>query len=182
MHLPISSDDTLQFYWHLNTHVLRAEGHFPLLIDVSIQNRAQQLQIHEVFNLPVLHSNPSAKYRINHRYIGVTYDNTKTVVNMDQLYITCQHANGQFCRINVPFQPLMNPPWCITVLYAKNDQAIGEQCSLSISHAPHTFIPVAVTSNLWIIPSNPKTLGSTLMIICLDKATGTYPFSNPSTN
>ena len=26
MHLPISSDDTLHFYWYLNTHVLIAEG------------------------------------------------------------------------------------------------------------------------------------------------------------
>ena len=69
----------------------------------------------------------------------------------------------------------MNPPSCITVLYAKNDQAIGEQCSLSISHVPHTFLPVAVISNLWIIPSNSKTLGSTIMIICPDKATRTVP-------
>ena len=26
MHLPISSDNTLHFYWYLNTHVLIAEG------------------------------------------------------------------------------------------------------------------------------------------------------------
>ena len=69
---------------------------------------------------------------------------------------------------HVPFQPLMNPPSCIIALYAKNDQAIGEQCSLSISHVQYTFIPVAVISNLWIIPSNPKTLGSTIMKNCPD--------------
>ena len=50
-----------------------------------------------------------------------------------------------------------------------------KQYSLSISHAPHSFIPVAVNSNLWIIPSNSKTLGSTVMIICPDKATSTVP-------
>ena len=48
-------------------------------------------------------------------------------------------------RINTPLQPLTNPQSCITALYAKNNQVIGEHCPLSISHAPHTFIPVAVT-------------------------------------
>ena len=50
MHLPVSSDDTLHFYWYLNTHALIAEGQFLFLIDVPIQNRAQQFQIYEVFN------------------------------------------------------------------------------------------------------------------------------------
>ena len=56
---------------------------------------------------------------------------------------------------------------------------MGEQCSLSISHVPHAFIPVAVTSNLWIIPSNFETLGSTIMIICPDKATSRVPLQQP---
>ena len=93
MHLLISSDDT---------HVLIAVGQFLLLIDVPIQNRAQQFQIYEVFILPVPRSNLSAQYRINHRYIGATYDETKAVANMDQQYMACQHTNGQFCRINAP--------------------------------------------------------------------------------
>ena len=93
--------------------------------------------------------------------------------------MACQHTYGQFCRINAPFQPLMNPPSCITALYAKNDHAIGEQCPLSISHVPHTFIPDAVTSNLWIIPSHSETLGSTITIICPDKATSTVPLQQP---
>ena len=38
MHLPISSHDTLHFYWYLNTHALIV-GQFLLLIDVSIQNK-----------------------------------------------------------------------------------------------------------------------------------------------
>ena len=182
MHLPISLDDTLHFYQYLNTPVLIAEGQFLFLINVTILNRALQLQIYEVYevlNLPVLHNNLSAQYKINHRYIGVTYDETKAVAIMDQQYIACPHANGQFCRINAPFQPLMTPPSCITALYAKNDQAIREQCSLSISHALHTFMPVAVASNLWVIPSNPETLGSKVMIICPDKATNTVPLQQP---
>ena len=105
MHLPISLDGTLHFYQYLNTHVLIAEGQFLLLINVLIQNRAQQLQIYEVFNLQVSHSNLSAQYKINHRYTGVTYDETEVVAIMGQQYITCQHVTGQFCRTNAPFQP-----------------------------------------------------------------------------
>ena len=119
MHLPISSDDTLPFYWYLNTHVLITVGQFLLLINVPIQTRAQQLQMYDVFSLPVSHSNLSAQYKINHRYTGVTYDETKVVALTDQQYIACQHANGQFCRINAPFQPLTNQTSCITALYAK---------------------------------------------------------------
>ena len=148
MHLPISFDDTLHFYQYLNQYILITDGQFLLLIDVPIQNRAQQLQIYEVFNLSVPHRNLSAQYKISHKYLGVTYDETKAVAIMDQQYIACQHGNGQFCRINAPFQPLTNPSSCITALYAKHDQSIKEQCSLSISHVPCTFIPVAVTSNL----------------------------------
>ena len=99
MHLPISLGDTLHFYWYLNAHVLIARQ-FLLLINVPIQNRAQQLQICKVFSLPVLHSKPSAQYKINHRYIGVTYDEKRAVASMDQQYIACQHANGQFCRMH----------------------------------------------------------------------------------
>ena len=178
MYLPISSDDTLHFYQYLNTHVLIA-GQFLLLINVSIQNIAQQLQIYVVFSLPVLHSKLSSQYKINHTYIGVTYNESKAVAIMDQQYKACQHAKGQFCRINAPFQPLTNPPSCITALYAKNDQAMGEQCSLLISYVPHTFMPVAVTSNLWIIPSNSQMLGPAITIICPDKATSTVPFQQP---
>ena len=113
INLPFSLDDTLHFYWYLNTHVLIAEGQFLLLIN-------------EVFSLPVPHSNLSAQYKINHKYIGMTYDETKAVAIMDQQYIACQHANRQSCKINAPFQPLTNPPSCITAMYAKIDQAIRE--------------------------------------------------------
>ena len=94
MHLPASSDDILNFYHYCNTHVLIAEGEFLLLVNVPIENRAQQLQIYEVFNLPVPHSNLSAQYKINNRYIGVKYNETKAVAITDQQYMTCQHANG----------------------------------------------------------------------------------------
>ena len=63
MYLPISLDDTLHFYQYLNTHILIAEGQFMVLTVVPIQNRAQQLQIYEVYSLPVPNSNPSAQFK-----------------------------------------------------------------------------------------------------------------------
>ena len=43
MHLPISSEDTLHFYRYLGTHVLITDEKFLLLIDVPIQDHAQQI-------------------------------------------------------------------------------------------------------------------------------------------
>ena len=124
MHLPISSENTLHFYQYLNTHVMIADGQFLLLINVPIQNRAQQLKIYEVVSLPVPHSNLSAEYKVNYKYIALMYDETKAVAISDLQYRACQYANGQFCMINAPFQPfqpLTNPPSCVTALHAKND-------------------------------------------------------------
>ena len=38
LHLPVSSEDTLHFYYCLHTHVLIANKQFLLLIDVPIQD------------------------------------------------------------------------------------------------------------------------------------------------
>ena len=44
---------------------------------------------------------------------------------------------------------------------------------------PHTFVHIAVASNLWIIPLNPETLGSARTVICPDKATSTIYLQQP---
>ena len=49
MHLPILSEDALHFYRFLYTHILIADEEFSLLIDVPIQDCAQQLEIYKVF-------------------------------------------------------------------------------------------------------------------------------------
>ena len=48
LHLPVSPDDTLHFYRYLSTHILIKNKQFLLLIDVPIQDRSQQITIHEV--------------------------------------------------------------------------------------------------------------------------------------
>ena len=149
IHLPISSDDTLHFYWYLNTHVLIVEGQFLLHICVPMQNRGQ-LQICEVFDQPV--SSLSTQYKINHRYIGVTYDVMEAVTTTDQQYIACYHGHREFCRINAPYQPsiMYNTPVC------KNDQAVGEQWSLSVY--PTWHIDLYLLQLLQTSGSFPQTL------------------------
>ena len=124
MHLPVSSEDTLHFYRYLHTYVLIADEQFLLLIGVPIQDHTQQFEIYEVFNLAIPHRNFSAHYNINSKYLGITYDETKAVEITEQQFSTCQKANGQFCTINSPLQPLANLPSCITAIYTKNKDGI----------------------------------------------------------
>ena len=68
MHLPISSEDALHFYIYLHTHVLIADGQFLPLIDVPIQDHAQNMEVYEVFNLDIPHGNLSAHYATQNKY------------------------------------------------------------------------------------------------------------------
>ena len=79
MYLPIPSSDPLHFYRYLRTHMLVKENQFLLLIDVSIQDRAQQIQIYQIINLPVPVGNYSMRYTMDTKYLGVTYDRTKAM-------------------------------------------------------------------------------------------------------
>ena len=93
MHLPISSEDALHFCRYLCTHLLIADEQFLLLINVPIQDHAQQIEIYEVFNLAIPHGNFSACYSINNRDLGITHDETKAVEISKDQFKTCQKAN-----------------------------------------------------------------------------------------
>ena len=135
LHLPILPVDTLHFYRYLCTHVLIENKQFLLLIDIPIQDRAHQITIHQVFTLDIPHGNYSAHYNINTRYFGVTKDATMGLELSTTQFEVCQQANGQFCHISTPFQPLANPPTCITALYAKSEASIKSKCSLQLCKA-----------------------------------------------
>ena len=121
---------------------------FLLLIDVPIQDHAQQLEIYEVFNLAIPHRNFSACYSIYNRYLGIMHDETKAVeISEDQLK-TCQKANKQFCSLNTPLLPLANPPTCISVLYAKDKASIKKRCSLQIRNAGSVSILTSIAPNV----------------------------------
>ena len=146
LHLPISPEDTLHFYRYLHTHILIENQQFLLLVNIPIQDRAHQITIHQVFTLDILHGNYSAHYDINTRYFRVTTDATMGLELSTAQFQTCQQANGQFCHISTPFQPLANPPTCIAALYAKSKASITSKCSLQLhktttyhsSHSDHT--------------------------------------------
>ena len=79
LHLPVSSEDTLHFYQYLHTHGLIADMQFPLLINVPIQDRSQQLSIYKIFSLDIPHGNFTAHYNINTCYLRIIQDETMAV-------------------------------------------------------------------------------------------------------
>ena len=94
MHLPISSADALHFYKYLCIHVLVTDVQFLLLVDVPIQDHAQQMEIYEVFNLDIPHGNFLTCYDIQNNYLGVTLDKTSAVEISEDQFKTCQNANN----------------------------------------------------------------------------------------
>ena len=52
------------------------------------------------------------------RYLGITKDATTAVELSTTQFRVCREANGQFCSITTPFQPLANSPSCVGALYA----------------------------------------------------------------
>ena len=90
IHLPVSLDDTLNFYRYLHTHIIVVEEQFLLLIDVPIQDHAQQLMIYQVFNLLLPKGSLSACYDIDTIYLGISYDETKTIEILEHQFVTCQ--------------------------------------------------------------------------------------------
>ena len=82
----------------------------------------------------------------------------------------CQKANRQFCSINAPFQPLANPPSCITAIYAKNKAGIENRCSLQIKNDNCVCIPTPTVPNVWILTSAPTAVSTGIMLICPEAA------------
>ena len=174
LHLPISPMDTLHFYRYLCTHVLIENKQFLLLIDIPIQDRAQQINIHQVFTLDIPHGNYSARYDINTQYFGVTKDATMGVELSRTQFESCKQVNGQFCHITMPFQPLANPPTCIAALYAKSAASIESKCSLQLHKATTTPLPTQITRCLDTRYPTSAPM-DTVSLICPEKPLETTP-------
>ena len=175
LHLPISPVDTLHFYRYLCTHVLIKNKQFLLLIDIPIQDRARQITIHQVFTLDIPHGNYSACYNINTRYFGVIKNATMRLELSSTQFEVCQQANGQFCHISTPFQPLANPPTCIAALYAKSKASIKSKCSLQLCKATTTSLPTQITPDVWILATPASAPTDTISLICPEKPMETIP-------
>ena len=150
--------------------ILIADKQFLLLIDVLIQGHAQQLEMYKVFNLPIPHGNFSAHYNIQNRYLGITHDETKAVEISEDQFKTCQKANRQFCSLNTPLLPLINPPTCVSALYAKDKASIQKRSSLQIGKASSVSIPTSIGQNVWIIASPTTVVPSGITLICPGEA------------
>ena len=142
---------------------------FLLLIDIPIQDRACQITIHQLFTLDIPHGNYSAHYDINTRYFGVTKDATMGLELSSTQFEVCQQANGQFCHISTPFQPLANPPTCIAALYAKSEASIKSKCSLQLCKAPTTSLPTQIIPDVWILTTPASAPTDTISLICPEK-------------
>ena len=166
LHLPISQEDTVHFYRYLYTHVLIENKQFLLLIDVPIQDRSCQITIHQILTLDILHKNYSACYDVHTKYFGVTKDATMAVELSTTQFQACQDANGQFCSITIPFQPLANPPSCIAALYAKSKADIASKCSLQICKAPTANLSTQIAPGVWILTTPVTAPTNTMTLIC----------------
>ena len=179
MHLPISSEDTLHFYRYLLTHILITDEQFLLLIDVSIQDHAQQVEVYEVFNLDIPHGNYSLCYYIDNKYLGITLDETSTIEILEDQFQTCKRANGQFYILNTPLLPLSNPPTCLSSLYTKERNGIQKRCSLQVKKPNSISIPTSITPNVWIITSSPAAAPARITFICPSEAPRTIMPQTP---
>ena len=179
LHLPISPEDTLHFYRYLHTHVLIENKQFLLLIDVPIQDRSRQITIHQILTLDIPQGNYSACYDVDTKYVGVTKDATMAVELSTTQFQACQEANGQFCSITTPFQPLANPPSCIAALYAKSTVDITSKCSLQICKASVTNLPTQIAPDVWILTTPIAAPANTMTLICPEKAMETIPIQKP---
>ena len=135
--------------------------------------------IHQVFSLDIPHGNYSAHYDVNTRYFGVTKDPTMGLELSTTQFEVCQQANGQFCHISTPFQPLANPPTCIASLYAKNEASIKSRCSLQLHKASSTSLPTQITPDVWILATPTSAPTDTISLICPEKPMETIPIRQP---
>ena len=140
-----------------------------MLIDITIQDRAHQITVHQVFTLDIPHGNYSACYDINTRYFGVTKDVMMGVELSATQFRTCQQANGQFWHISTPFQLLANPPTCTAALYMKSKGSIASKCALQLCKTTITALPTQITPDVWILTPPATTPMNTITLICPEK-------------
>ena len=82
------------------------------------------------------------RYTMKTKYLGVTYDRTKAMDIPEEQFKLCKEANGQFCPLLTPLQPLTNPPSCVAALYTKNSREIDCLCELTTKAQPEIYLPI----------------------------------------
>ena len=112
---------------------------------------------------------------MDNKCLGVTYDRTKVMDIPEDQFKICKEANGQFCPLMTPLQPLTNPPSCVAALYTKNSREIDRLCELSTKTQPELYLPIPLASNLWAIISSLFKQQPPVTVICPTKPTMSVP-------
>ena len=179
LRLPVSPDDTLHFYRYLRSHVLIENEQFLLLIDVPIQDRSRQISIYQVVSISIPQGNYSAQYDVSAQFLGISHDATMAVELSPQQFKICKEANGQFCSITSPYQPLTKPPSCITALYTKSLSDITAHCSVKITKALETSLPTQIAPDVWLITTPTMAPPATTTLICPARPMETINLQKP---
>ena len=149
---------------------------------MSIQDRSRQITILQILTLDIPQGNYSAHYDVDTKYLRVTKDATMAVEHSTTQFQAYQEANGQFCSITIPFQPLANPPSCIAALHAKGTVDITSKCTLQICKASVTILPTQIAPNVWILTTPIATSANIMTLICPEKTMETIPIQKTNTH
>ena len=97
----------------------------------------------------------------------------------EEQFKLCKEANGQFCPLLTPLQPLTNPPSCVAALYTKNSREIDRLCELTTKAQPEIYLPIPLTPNVWAIISSPFRQQPPVTVICPTKPAALIHISLP---
>ena len=97
--------------------------------------------------------------------------------NRNSLHVNEPMDNS--AKIEVPLQPLTNPPLCITAIYAKDKAENAHWCSLQIGNTCSATIPMPITSNLWILISTTESDSKRITLIYPDQAPKSITVQKP---
>ena len=104
----------------------------------------------------------------------LTKDATMGLELSNTQFEICKQANGQFCHITTPFQPLANPRTCIAALYAKSAASIESKCFLQLCKTTTMPLPTQITPDVWILITPPSAPSDTISLICPEKPMTTH--------
>ena len=119
------------------------------------------------------------RYTMDTQHLGVTYDRTKAMDIPEEQFKLCKEANGQFCPLTTPLQPLTNPPSCVAALYTKNSRKINRLCELTTKTQPELYLPIPLASNVWAIISSPFKQQLPVTVICPTRPATSIHISPP---
>ena len=113
------------------------------------------------------------------KYLGVTYDRTKAMDIPEEQFKLCKEANGQFCPLTTPLQPLTNLPSCVAALYTKNSREIDRLCELTTKAQPELYLPIPLSPNVWAIISSLFKQQPPVTVICPTRPATSIHISPP---